>query len=203
MLNLFPSVIKIDDTSHTNSEKRPFMTFTAMTSSGKAFTWLRAFLPNKTAACFRWVFRCVMPLLIGNKILQKIKLVITDGDSQETTQLDFAISEKLTGLFRVRCGWHIIEKGWQKHCPGERSVETSKRVAYKILIKTIKNWLYSWMRPGFCESEDEYHVSKVLFYHYMNSDAVLNICGGNEAIQKQIIHQLWNQVSCFCCFTWA
>lgn len=33
LLNLFPSVVKIDDTSHTNNEKRPFMTFTAMTSS--------------------------------------------------------------------------------------------------------------------------------------------------------------------------
>jgi len=52
----------------------------------------------------------MLPLLIGDTVLQKFKLVITDGDSQETSQLDFAIAEKLPQLHRVRCGWHIIEK---------------------------------------------------------------------------------------------
>jgi hypothetical protein len=52
LLKLFPSVVKVDDTCHTNNEKRPHLTITGQTSSGHIFTWLRAFLPNKSAATF-------------------------------------------------------------------------------------------------------------------------------------------------------
>ncbi len=158
LLHQFPYVIKVDDTSHTNNEKRPHLTFTAQTSSGKVFTWLRVFLPNKSAGCFRWIFSCVLPKLIGNEILQNIRLAVTDGDSQETSQLDAAIRSHFPRVVRVRCGWHLVEKGWQTYCPGERSVSSAKKADFKALIQPVKSWLYSWMRPGFCETEDEYHI---------------------------------------------
>ena len=187
LLTLFPSVIKVDDTCHTNNEKRPHLTITGQTSSGHVFTWLRAFLPNKSAATFRWIFRVVLPQLIGYAVLQRIRLVISDGDSQETSQLDLAIAEYFSHVKRVRCGWHIVEKGIQSHCPGEKSVAPMQKEAYKSLLKLVKNWIYSWMRPGYCETEDEYHISKVLFYDYLSSDTCLSMCGGNNAIRRQII----------------
>jgi len=101
LLHQFPYVIKVDDTSHTNNEKRPHLTFTAQTSSGKVFTWLRVFLPNKSAGCFRWIFSCVLPKLIGNEILQNIRLAVTDGDSQETSQLDAAIRSHFPRIVRL------------------------------------------------------------------------------------------------------
>jgi len=43
------------------------------------------------------------------------------------------------------------------------------------------------MRPGYCETHDEYTTSKVLLYEYLSSNACLSICGGNKQILNQII----------------
>jgi hypothetical protein len=87
----------------------------------------------------RWVFRVVLPKLVGERVLRKINLFISDGDSQETSQLDLAIKENFPHVQRVLCGWHIVEKGWQKYCPGERSVELASREGFKKLMKLVKN----------------------------------------------------------------
>jgi hypothetical protein len=179
--------VKVDDTCHTNNEKLPHLTITDQTSGGHIFTWLRAFLPNKSAATFLWIFRVVLPKLIGQAILQRIRLVISDGDSQETSQLDLAIAQYFSHVQRVRCGWHIVEKGVQSHCPGEKSVAPHQKETYKSLLTLIKNWIYSWMRPGYCEMEDEYHKSKVIFYDFMSSNSFLAKCAGNKEIQNQIV----------------
>jgi hypothetical protein len=69
-------------------------------------------------------------------------------------------------LWRKGGRWHIVEKGWQKHCPGERSVDGPFREPFKHLLKLGKKWINSWMKPGYCETEDKYHLSKVLLIHY-------------------------------------
>jgi len=70
LLELFPSVVKVDDTSHTNNEKWPHMTFTGQTSSGHVFMWMRVFLPNKTADAFCWMFHIVLLKLLGKSLLK-------------------------------------------------------------------------------------------------------------------------------------
>jgi hypothetical protein len=55
------------------------------------FTILRAFVPNERAWVFRWIFQTVMPALLGKNLLLRVQAVITDGDSQEISQLDDAL----------------------------------------------------------------------------------------------------------------
>jgi len=71
--------------------------------------------------------------------------------------------------------------------PWGKSVAPEQKEAYKSLLKCVKNWIYSWMRPGYCETHDEYTTSKVLLYEYLSSNACLSICGGNKQILNQII----------------
>ncbi len=56
LLELFPSVVKVDDTSHTNNEKWPHMIFTGQPSSGHVFMWMRVFLPKKLLVHFAECF---------------------------------------------------------------------------------------------------------------------------------------------------
>ena len=42
-------------------------------------------------------------------------IVITDGDSQEFTQVDNAIQNVLPNAKRVRCGWHIVHQGFDRY----------------------------------------------------------------------------------------
>jgi hypothetical protein len=83
---LFPFVIHLDGTKCTNNERRVLFTVSGRDSMGKQFVFLRAFIPNETAWMFKWLFGNVMPTLLGEDLLRRVRMVITDGDSQETSQ---------------------------------------------------------------------------------------------------------------------
>ena len=89
--SLYPFVAHIDGTNSTNKESRPLVTVTGRDALGHQFTVLRAFLPNNQAWVFKWLFQTVFPTLLGMDALARIAVFITDGDSQETSQLDNAI----------------------------------------------------------------------------------------------------------------
>jgi hypothetical protein len=52
-----------------------------------------------------------MPSLLGkDHISRVVKVIVTDGNSQETSQLDIAIALHFHNVCRVRCGWHVVDK---------------------------------------------------------------------------------------------
>jgi hypothetical protein len=108
---LFPYVVQVDATSSTNKEGRPLLTVTIRDSRGKMITVLRVFLPNEQAWVFRWLFQIVFPHFLGQDCISRIQVIVTDGDSQEISQLDMAIERFFPQAQRVRCGWHIVDKG--------------------------------------------------------------------------------------------
>lgn len=63
---------------------------------------------------FRWLFQVALPSLVGNDVLESIKICITDGDSQETSQLDYAIEQVMKRAIRIHCAWHIVSQGLKK-----------------------------------------------------------------------------------------
>ena len=140
LFEMFPQVVLVDTTNDTNNEGRPLLTMTGKDSNGKMFTFLRAFLPNEKGWVFRWVFSVVMPHLFGNTILNRIQVIVTDGDSQEYGQLDNAISEFMPHITRVRCGWHIIQKGWESHMMSVSAYPLCKKFYYQV-SKVLKNIL--------------------------------------------------------------
>jgi hypothetical protein len=174
----FPEVLLMDSTADTNKESRPLFTITGKDSTGHMFTILRAFVPNERAWVFRWLFQTVMPALLGKDLLLRVRAVITDGDSQEISQLDDALKNYMPTAQRLRCGWHIIDRGWQRHC---RSL-CGRDSAIK---RNLQLWMYSWMRPGSgsCETEEEYKVSKALLLKYINSSRVVTTIG-HDACRK-------------------
>ena len=88
----------------TNNEKRPLFTMYGKTTHGKILTFMRVFLPYEKTCIFRWIFCVALPQLFGKPTVDQIKIIISDGDSQEIQQLDNAISLFLPTILRVRCG---------------------------------------------------------------------------------------------------
>ena len=72
-------------------------------------------MPNQQLWMFRWIFSIVFPSLMSKHILAHIKKIITDGDPQEFTQIDNAIESVIPNAKRLRCGWHIVAQGFDKH----------------------------------------------------------------------------------------
>jgi hypothetical protein len=189
---LFPYVIHIDTTFDTNKEKRPLLTVSGRDSEGHMFTILRALLPNERGWVFRWIFQSVFPSLMGVLNLQRVCCFVTDGDSQETSQLDRAIAKFCPKAHRIRCAWHIIDRGWLKNCPGPRAAISENRNLYDTVSHTIKRWINSWAWPGYCETQDEFDLSKGLLLLYLDSVNVKMVFG--EAGSTQIKSFIRNNV---------
>ena len=57
------------------------------------FNVICVFLPSEQAWVFKWFFFVAMPSILGKELLQSVKIIITDGDSQEIQQLDEAMNQ--------------------------------------------------------------------------------------------------------------
>ncbi len=124
--------------------------------------WLSGALPpNESSWFFRWLFQEALPVLLGAQSLHSVKLIMTDGDSQEMSQVDFAISTYFVNAVRTRCVWHLVEQGWRRTCKG-LGYQRGKDDAAKRQVRVIKTWIYSWMRRGIL-FQDEYEM-RVHFY---------------------------------------
>ena len=174
MFELFPETLFVDSTEDTNNEGRPLFTMGGCTSEGKMFTFLRAFLPNQRSWAFRWLFIHVLPTMFSKNIYQKIRVIISDGDSQEFHQIDTAIIAFSPSIHRIRCGWHVLDRGWERHGPSSRDYEN--KVAYREISSIVKNWMYSWCSSS-AETEEEHLVSKALFEQFVYSDRVMKTLG--------------------------
>ena len=174
LLEAFPEGIMIDTTEKTNNEKRPLLTTGGKDANGKMFIFLRVFMPNQQSWMFRWVFSVIFPRLIPKHILQNIKIVITDRDPQEFTQIDNAIQNVIPNAKRVRCGWHIITQGFERHVNTTfPDIAASVVEKYK---KRILNWMYSWMKPQ-CVTFLQYKYSRYLFMKYLYCKEVIDLFG--------------------------
>jgi hypothetical protein len=151
LFRAYSEVMFIDGTHKTNKENRPLITMGVKDCYGKMQIVLRAFVPNERAWLFRWLFQVATPSLLGTSSCELVQLQITDGDSQETSQLDQALKTVFKNSKRRRCGWHIIEKGWERNVAGLGRTKEAKHIE-----SVVKHWIYSLMKD--IETEAEYRM---------------------------------------------
>ena len=111
MFSLFPNIVFVDATMDTNSEGRPLLSLIGKDTCNKTFTILRVLLPNQQLWVFRWFFCVLFPKVYSNDLLSQIKIIVTDGDAQESSQIDNSIDLFFLQVKQVRCGWHIVHQG--------------------------------------------------------------------------------------------
>ena len=192
---LFHAVLHIDATADSNKEGRPLLTVTGKDSCGRMYTALRAFLPCEQGWAFKWLFQLVFPALLGKDYLSLVQVVITDGDIQLISQLENCISEYLPNTYRIRCSWHIVDRGWQNHVKvplggfsrkkRQRHLLGSKRkkpaplTEANRMARNIYRWMFSWAMPGFCINREEFRLSRALFLYVVQSDDVKTVLGSD------------------------
>ena len=190
---LFHCVLQVDATADSNNEGRPLVTGTAKDSEGKMFTVFRAFLPNEQAWSFKWLFQVVCPALLGQETLDDVNIVLTDGDSQQILMLENAIKLYFPDTYRGRCSWHIIDRGWTKnvklamgghkngkrplHLKGTRRKKPRKLTEQNRVARKLYRWIFSWAQADYCDSREEFEVSKALFIRFVKSAPVVDVLG--------------------------
>ena len=115
----------------TNNEKRPLFTMCGKTTHGKMFTFMRVFVPHENTWIFRWIFCVALPQLFVKSIVDQIKIIISDCDSQEIQQLDNVISLFLPNILRVRCCWHIVFMRGKAHMPRLNDMQRSNKKIFE------------------------------------------------------------------------
>ena len=171
---LFPEVVHLDGTSHTLKEKFHLLTFSVRTSTNHQVIFLRAWIPNLKQSTFEWVFHHIFAKLVPQCYLDRVRLVMGDGDRQQGSEVDYSNASFLKNARSASCGWHIVHGGWLSHSPSLRGFPSSQKGWVKKFFNHIKGWIYSWMRPNFCETEEEYQVSRALLNAYIRSTTASN-----------------------------
>jgi hypothetical protein len=188
----FPFVVKIDVTFKTNVRGIPFLTMTGKTSDNEIFTILRCFVPNEQAWVFRWLLLHALPIILG-KDLSRVQMIISDGDSQEIAQINTMIELVMKQALRQRCGWHVIDRSWNRYVyrlPKNGTAKTSKfqRRYAETSRRILFHWFYSFMTKG-CETKEEYEVSKILLIHHLNSKELLKTLGTDLVTSVQEMYR--------------
>ena len=67
----------------TNNEKKELFTVAGLDGNNKAFNAARAFISNAQSWTFHTIFKYCLPLLWTTAVASRVRLMMTDGCSQE------------------------------------------------------------------------------------------------------------------------
>jgi MULE transposase domain len=151
LFRAFPEVVYIDGTHKTNILGQPLITVGIKDGIGQVQVVIRAYVPNERAWLFQWLFNKAIPSVVGQETCKSVCLVITDGDSTETSQLDYALETVFSSAMRRRCSWHIIEKGWDTRVKAIQGGRKGKEIS-----ECVKAWLFSLVKS--IETGDEFRL---------------------------------------------
>ena len=189
---LCPEVIWCDTTSHSNNKGFHLLTFSCRTSLDRQVIFMYLWIPNEKRMSFRWVFQHAVPILIPKWARDRVKFIMKDGDPQQRNEILHSLKEVFGNAAEGSCGWHIVSQGWKKHLPGTTTF--TDPIKWERTKKIIMNWVYSWMRPGYVEDDDELNVSKYKLVQFVTSSAVLDAAEGKKDVVARVLHFLQNHV---------
>ena len=160
----------------------------------KQVVFMFIWIPNEQRISFRWVFSHAISQLVPAWLRSRVKFIMKDGDPQQRNELLIALQSVFTNAIEGGCGWHIVEQGWKDKVPGEKFISSRNRLKWKNVTQHVKRWIYSWMKPGRVEDEDEYKISKFLLIQFICSKPVLDAADGKMDIVMMILRFLQNNV---------
>ncbi len=120
MFRMFPKYCCCDTMFGTNNKKRELFTLAFLEGINTAFNCGRAFVPNGQAWVFDLLFKHCLPKFWGANVCSRVRLMITDGCSQEylsfinNTGKENTFPNAIHGL----CNYHLLNKGYQTHLKG-------------------------------------------------------------------------------------
>lgn len=192
---LCPEVIWVDVTSHSNNKGFHLFTVSCrVTSLKKQVVIMWIWIPNQRRFSFRWVFQHVFPNMVPKKFRDRVRLIMADGDLQQRNEILRSTKNVFVNAVFGSCGYHIVGLGFMRNGPSASRVASPFQDRWRNVYKRVQAWCYSWMKPGYCEDEDEFRVSKHLLIRFVMSGPVLEAAGGKKDIQEQLLSWLQNHV---------
>jgi hypothetical protein len=119
---------------------------------------------------FNWLYKKVMPTLLGASVLKETHLSLTDRDRNEYGPLESLIVHGTFAFsWHAPCGFHLVDRSMVSNLfskPGDKLEKFLKVKGY------IGAWLYSWMR--LLETEEKFETSKNLLSEWLGSKSAVD-----------------------------
>ena len=80
------------------------------------------------------------------------------------------------------------------HVPGPNAVSLSRQHLWKAALSKITQWTFSWMRPEYVETDEEYKISKLILLRFVCSAAVLRAADGHVHLVVSLLRFLQTYV---------
>lgn len=160
----YPTLLLFDVTYQTNREKRPLGIVAGVDGNMKVFTPVRVFMPSEQGWVFDWIFKSVIPTLLGKEALKRTSVVMTDGDRTMYSQFDRLQTEFYPNAIHVLCMFHLINKGLERI---KRQLVRRDKTAVKELIESFKHTLFTWCRLNDVETMEEFNTSRVFLENWL------------------------------------
>ena len=107
-------------------------------------------------------------------------MIMKDNDPQQRNEILIALQNIFPNAVEGGCGYHIVEGSYIVHGKISMYMLMKKnRPRWLSIIRSIKKYVYSFMRPGYVEDEEEYKISKYILLQYVCSSTVYTAAEGN------------------------
>ena len=144
-------------------------------------------MPDQRRVSFRYVFQEALPKLLPAHALRRVRFTICDGDPQQNLELVIAIEELFPNATRGGCSFHMFVIGWNRHVFAlPKYSNQGKRDAWNGFKRRMLAWMFSWVRPGYCDSKEEYEISKYLLLACLTSKHALKMAGNDEYVVASV-----------------
>ena len=160
----YPSVIMFDVTCETNREGRALGVMGSVDCNMEVFTPVRVIMPSQKAWVFDWIFKNVIPTLMGREPLKRTAIILTDGDRTMYSQVDANIPKLYPNAKHVLCMYHLMTKGIQKL---KNQMVGLDRPIVKSHTRTFQETMYTWCRMGGIETLDEFKISEAFLKQWL------------------------------------
>lgn len=166
LFHLFPEILMMDVTMGTNNEGRPLLVVACPGPDMAYFTPVRAFLPSQCRWVFQWIWTCALPTLLGKKALSRVQLVLSDGDPKIYLSFEDCQKSLYTNAMHGLCNYHLVTKPISD---SGSSLKGKDEPMVKDQIVTFKIWVFSWMKIGGVENDEEWKKSYELLLEWLDS----------------------------------
>ena len=161
---MHPEFCAADTTFGTNNEKKELFTLAFLDGNKKAFNGGRAYLPNAQRWVFSMIFRDCLPHFWGKTICNNLRLLLTDGCSNEYLPFikNCGLHNSFPNAVHGLCYFHLVIQGYKKHVkpliPTVKPWKKKAKRASNIVMQWLKTWFFD------LESEREFEDSTEIFF---------------------------------------